>query len=210
MKPILVAALIALAAGPAAAGNLLVNPDFDTDTSGWSPSNANPSLVQVLFDPDFDVDFLASSGSAEVQSFQVDPAGPMAKGPSMIQCVPVTPDTEYYASGWAYTPSGQSRTALPDLTVLFFTDASCTTPVGANVESNQGTVDVDTWQLLELLATAPPSAGSARLFARPRKQEAGGEVDVLFDALFLPEPGSGLSGLAAAGALSALAARRRG
>jgi hypothetical protein len=166
--------------------------------------------VQVLFDPDFDVDASPTSGSAEVQSFQVDAAGPMAKGPSMIQCVAVAPDSEYYASAWAYTPSGQDRTALPDITVLFFEDASCTTPVGDNVESNQGTADLDTWQFLELLATAPPTAGSARLFARPRKQEAGGEVDVLFDALFVPEPGGALSGLAAAGALAALAVRRRG
>jgi hypothetical protein len=39
-----IAALLVLAAGPARAQNLLSNPDFDTDTSGWAEGNFSITL----------------------------------------------------------------------------------------------------------------------------------------------------------------------
>jgi MYXO-CTERM domain-containing protein len=93
---------------------------------------------------------------------------------------------------------------------VFFQVADCASDfiMQNNPESNQATGATDTWELLSTPIVAPATAVSVRVFARPRKQEAGGSVDVLFDAIELPEPGAAGLGLAALGALGALARRR--
>jgi len=53
---------------------------------------------------------------------------------------------------------------------------------------------------------APAGAKAANVILRPRKVEEGGSVAVLFDAVFLPEPGGTALGAAA---IAALAIRRR-
>jgi len=202
----LAAALLLLASAPARAQNLLSNPDFDMDTSGWGEGNFSITLQWDGADVDMD----PSSGSARVTSAQADAASPSAKGSGMVQCVPVTPDAEYLLSGYSRIPSGQSRTALPDLTVVFFQVADCASDfiMQTNPESNPASGATDAWELLSTPIVAPANAVSVRVFARPRKQEAGGSVDVLFDAIELPEPGAAALGLAALGSLGALARRR--
>ncbi len=59
------AILLSLAALPATAANLITNPNFTTDISGWSPMDSGTSLT---FDPSHDANDSPASGSLMIAS----------------------------------------------------------------------------------------------------------------------------------------------
>jgi len=204
MRRLLLAAALGLVAAPVAqAQNLLGNPNFDTNLSGWS--NGNPSITSawdsqdVLSDP--------ASGSALVTSTQTEAGA----GSGLIQCVDIagsgTP-RRFEISSFYLIPGNQVDTAAPDLSLVWFTSGGCVNFInGAQFNTAQGASTTDTWIQLQGSTDAPLDAQSVRVFLRPRIVEPGGSVDVLFDAVFLPEPDSAALGLAAFASLWAL--RRR-
>ena len=210
MRRLLLAAALGLLATPVARGdNLLVNPNFDTDLSGWA--NGNPSITSV-FDPE-DVLANPASGSARVTSTQADAGGGNAAGSGLIQCVDIagagTP-RRFEVSSFYLIPSNQADTATPDVSLVWFSSGACGTFInGTQFNTAQGASTTDMWLQLQGVANAPLDAQSVRIFLRPRKVEAGGSVDVLFDAVFLPEPDAAALGLAAFAGLWALRQRSR-
>ena len=208
---LLTMAAAALLGAPAQAQNLLTNPDFDTDLSGWGPGNA---FIATSHEPNEDVDGdIINSGSARVNSSQESAGGSEQGGSGMIQCVNVDPNPIHDLRGWALVPSEETRNARPDLKIVWFTEADCASGfiLGNQPNSTQHSGTKDFWEELTLEATSPVDAASARVFCRPRKVEAGGDIDVLCDAISivsLPEPGDGALAGAALLALGLLARRR--
>ncbi len=210
---LLTVAAAALLGAPAQAQNLLTNPDFDTDVSGWSAGNAS---ISISHEPNQDVDGDINSGSARVNSSQESAGSSERPGGAMIQCVNVDPSTIYDLRGWALVPAEETLNARPDLKIVWFTEADCDGGFiqGDQPSSTQHSGTKDAWEELTLEATSPEDAASANVFCRPRKIEPGrdNDIDVLCDAISimsLPEPGDGALAGAALLAL-ALLARRRG
>jgi hypothetical protein len=206
MKSLLLAFAIALATAStsAADGNLVTNANFNSDVSSWMASN---QFFFATWDS-LDSAGLQTSGSARVTSQAVD----AIPGGGLGQCVPLTPGS-YEVTALYFIPSGQNRTAAPDIAIAWFVDSSCMT---SSVDSHgspqqslipQGASTTAAWlQLGDIVATPSDAMSraimSGRFILRPRKVEAGGSVDVLFDAVFVPEPEPAALGLATAAALA--------
>jgi MYXO-CTERM domain-containing protein len=204
-------ALFLVAASPSQAQNLLANPDFDTDLSPWE---AGAATIGVSFDAVYDVN-ANDGGSARVASGQTEAGGPGNAGSGMVQCVNVTPDTLYEISAFALIPASQDRTANPDVRLVWFEVADCAPCPPQNPicfiqgpATNQHSGATETFEELVGSGVAPSTALSANIVARPRKNEAGGTVNVVFDAFFLPEPDAPALALAAAATLALLRRRR--
>jgi hypothetical protein len=211
MKRLLVALAVALAAAPAARavdGNLVQNPNFDTDLSNWSNG---PGGITSQWDASDVVDN-PSSGSAKVTSTQALDGGPGNSGGGLIQCLDIagsgTPRS-FTIGAFYFIPSGQNRTATPDVSVSWFSTPQCGAFAGLpDGKTGLGSPTTDTWTQLQAVVDAPLTAQSLRIFLRPRKVEAAGSIDVLFDAVFLPEPDAAVLGVAAIAGLGLLARRR--
>jgi hypothetical protein len=116
-----------LGASAARGQNMLVNPDFDRDTSGWQ--NPNPYLPPPVFDPTLDVDGSPGSGSAQLR------AAP-GSGPAICQCVngALPSGVGYDFGGWVFIPPGQDPAASVIFTTEYFLETGCVFPnYGANV-----------------------------------------------------------------------------
>jgi hypothetical protein len=129
---VVLAAAVSEAAMGAAAGsgqNLLVNPDFDRDTSGWQ--NPNSFLPPPVFDPTLDVDGSSSSGSAQLRSTP-------GAGPAMCQCInaALPSGVGYDFGGWVFIPPGQDPAASVVFATEYFLEPGCVFPnYGANVSA---------------------------------------------------------------------------
>jgi hypothetical protein len=207
MKSLFAALAVALAVPWTgwADSNLVANGNFDTDVTPWHSLSPNISGMWNALDSAGSPD----SGSASVFSRQPDDDSQNA-GSGFLQCVQLAAGT-YSASALYFIPSGQPHTANPDVAIAWFDTADCT---GAGIGQSlvpQVTPTTDTWLQLISDVVAPSGTQSAYLLLRPRKVEAltGPEdpgVDVLFDAVFLPEPSGAALGAAA---IAAIAIRRR-
>ena len=207
VKSLILASAIAFAAASTAGAdaNLIINGNFDTDVVPWVKVNDNFAIV---WDP-ADSAGLQDSGSARVTSSQVDQGGTMNGGAGAQECIEVVPSANYAVSAAYFIPSGQDRTAEPDIGIAWFLDSQCLTTALPPEQSliPQGESTTDMWLPLGGDVVAPDDSHSANVILRPRKLEAGGSVDVLFDAVaFVPEPGAAALG---ASAVAALAIRRR-
>lgn len=159
--------------------NLVFNPDFDTDVSGWT---AEPevsiawSAVDASLDP--------SSGSAEVTN---SVAGPN-DGRGMSQCldIVVVEGAEYDFGGKALIPDAQARTGSAQVGLRWYGDSNC---MGSTVgpQPRRSTDTIGAWIELSALAEiAPAGAVSVEYVAFPSKVEAGGSLVAHFDDLYFP------------------------
>ena len=202
MKSLFAALAIALAVPCTgwADSNLLVNGNFDTVIDPWVSLNPNFSGVWDSMDSAGQQD----SGSARVTSNQADD-GSMNPGSGILQCVQLSPGS-YHVSALYFIPSGQAHSADPDIAIPWFDTTNCTGVGIGQTLVPQVTPTTDSWLQLAADVVAPAGTKAANVILRPRKVEEGGSVAVLFDAVFLPEPGGTALGSAA---IAALAIRRR-
>ena len=169
---------VALFLGSGAWGeNLVVNPEFDTDVSGWTPE-PEVSIAWSAIDASLD----PGSGSAEVTN---SVAGPR-NGRGMNQCLNlvVVEGAVYDFGGKALIPDGQARTGSAQVGLRWLAGPGCT---GSTVGSQprRETATLGAW--VDLSATeqiAPAGAVSVLFLAFPSKVEAGGSLVAHFDDLY--------------------------
>ena len=167
---------LALALAAPAGANVLVNPGFDGDLSGWTVS-----LSGAAWDP-LDVASSASSGSVVI-------AGAFGVA---SQCVPIT-GTSYEAEASAFIPSTQppSSFGLANVAVWFFGREGCAGIPFNLLMGVQSQPAPDTWGLLSTGGDVPTGAQSALL--RLQLQNVVGDFAVHFDdasLAFVPAPGA--------------------
>jgi hypothetical protein len=160
--------------------NLLADPGFESGTPVPSAIGGWDTVVDAAFSQTY-----SHSGSWSMENYYA--AGGF-HGVS-VQEVAVTPGANYDLSGWAFTPSTLSSSAL-GMFILFFTDAN-----GALIGQYLGspalnnTSPVNTWTQLSVNGTAP--ANAAAVYAETSLWDPGAGDAVYFDDVNLavvPEP----------------------
>lgn len=186
--PAFVAVCLA-AATPAAAMpavNLLTNPHFDIDLTGWSWQGAGHSHQPA--------DGVAAAGSADVLGSDAMP------GALAVQCIDVTGQparATYIYGGWAkpvdFEPSVYGASFI--VQVLFHSDPACTYPiVGAGGSGDNTPRPQGTWRRASGGARAPAGTQSIALTFGLEPVADTPALTVRFDDLFLfvAQPPTGL------------------
>ena len=176
--------LVLATAGTAAAQNLLVNPNFNSDVSGWSFTTPGT----FTWDSSLDADSNPSSGSG-----RLDNTSPAAFGTSFAaQCVAVTGGSSYDFSAQIRIPSGQTDTGYAAVVANFYNAASCGgSNVGGTSTPQVLSTTTNTWVLSQVLAfAAPGTAVSAQVSLWVNKTEDTGSLVVNFDNAFFGLAGS--------------------
>lgn len=137
--------VLAMSGGAAGAQNLLANPSFDDDASGWQLGAG----TMLLWTDIVDASGCPNSGSALVPS-SGDDEGQTA---SLLQCVTLHGEENLYASVW------HRGYGLFDLRLLFYTAINCSTgPLTAPVATEAQ--DPDNWNLLTMVTPVPANANA--------------------------------------------------
>ena len=177
MRILVVAALSIwiLFPGPVAWGqNLVVNPDFDSDVSGWSTS----ATASIEWDP-LDAEGDPASGSALVtnrSTTALDATGAW-------QCLDfIEAEAFYRLAAEVLVPSGQSETGYAELLVQWFDTPGCGGgQLGLNTTPGVSTSTPDAWYLDAGVVEAPAATQSARLRLSVLKIEDSGSLEAHFD-----------------------------
>jgi hypothetical protein len=168
-------------AGPAGAQNLLTNPGFATDLSGWSTNGLNAVWQAV------DATGQSNSGSASVTV--------SAPGESMgiSQCVPVTAGQQYDFGARVEVPAGQNgqngEPVFGNMTIVWASGAGCTgSRVGNELETPS--IQTDFFFGTSMSQTAPAGAASATVLLIVQDPPGLGSATAYFDdAYFQPSGG---------------------
>lgn len=168
--------LTGLAAGRAFGGNLLINPNFNTNLSSWGGNSATQSWNGR------DAGGSAASGSALVTN--ADNGG----GSQVIrQCVLLPVAASFAAGGKIFIPSSNAQGSTGAVLVDWYTDATCS---GSSIDETSGfvssTLGSDTWLPVNFPAVAPPAgAVSAEIdFGIAKNDRDGPTVSAYFDDVF--------------------------
>jgi hypothetical protein len=188
-----------LVATQARGQNLLVNPNFDTGTTGWN------TFQGMIFDPTRDSTSSATSGSGQQAS-----TGPFCNHTS--QCVDIVPGATYSLTGSLLFPAGVGVNDGPGTAAIFmgFYDAACSSNsfnlVGAPPITdvpNSGTKEA--WNPESQTGTAPFTALSAFIDLEVCQQVDQTNVTANFDTLDFhlsaPAPSAAVPALGKAGAI---------
>ncbi len=193
------AVLTLLAASNAVAANLLTNPDFDEDLTGWGGGN-----VTATWD-EFDVDGRDDSGSAKiVSSVPFGSVGSLNSG-----CVVVSAETDYTLTGWSFIPADALNTRNFVYTISIYSSFDCSSGFLLFIQPIAGGT-VGEWILTEEVITTPAGANSTRVGVGPVPfEDEIGDAVAFVDSITLPEPASTVLQASALALLAALATWRR-
>ncbi len=131
MRPAPLAILLSLAALPAAAANLITNPNFTSDINSWAPANAGTGLA---FDATQDANDSASSGSLAISS---NGAGALAA----TQCV-VSPIGPEFSFGAKVRVGGAM---MYGMTCKAYASTDCSGSMLDSASADEGTPAPNSW-----------------------------------------------------------------
>jgi hypothetical protein len=175
----LLAAVAAGATVPAAAQNLVVNPGFITDLSGWT----------VLFNPAFTVTHDTSQSYNTPGSLKVTTPGPTGLNYAVVrQCLPVAPGQVLDYGGVYRFESGHAANLKGWVAATWFTDAACTTGATPGPSSNTVNDIPDTWLQIHANNVVVPAGFNSAFFLVVIGITAGESVGWFDDVYFGPNP----------------------
>ncbi len=174
--------------------NLLLNPDFDSDLSGWD----NTGLASWSAE---DAEGSGTSGSARLN---ISAASSYA---IRSNCVTALPGEQFYYSSSYLIPPGQQAEGNAMIQIDWFDQDNCT---GVSLGADNKTGTQTDWTTIGARVVAPGETASVKVFLFDQKSGGTGDFAVHFDKLELvvvPEPNGGWA--AAMAALVALHCWRR-
>jgi hypothetical protein len=174
---------LALSTTAAVAANQVINPDFDTDTNGWTPNSADISISR-----DSAMNVVGGPGSGAGLVTNSMPGFNLG----VTQCVPsgVTGGINYDVGAWVFFASGQAGIGDAGLFVWFYDQAGCT-----GTQSAPLTVAAylpppsDSWTLLTATGVAPAGSVSALIYINLYNSGNANAVSAEYDGVrFGPSP----------------------
>lgn len=163
---------------PAAAQNLLANPHFDTDLSGWPINNGG------VFDGTRDANGSASSGSVG----ETITLGVLTGTFEVRQCVaPVTEGTSYDFGGKVLLTQAPTE-GQGTVTLLWWSSNDCSTGI-LRIDSTSHVSTVGIWTPVSSTVVAPANAHSVAVSTELGTLSTGGTLQVNFDDMFFQVAG---------------------
>lgn len=159
----------------ARAQNLLVNPGFDTDFSGWN------SNIAASWDGTMDAGGSAASGSVHVE---VTLGPTVTSNGGVSQCVTgIVPGTSYDFAGQVFLSESPGSGARAYIAVVWFDDAAC---AGSSISGSQAdwVMQLDEWLPSTGSGVAPGAALAALVTTQEASGFVGGDMTVNFDDVF--------------------------
>ncbi len=161
------------------AQELVVNGTFDDNVDDWDLQNLTFGTIEHH---SLDSGGDPLSGSALITNSFADPSMNLAT----IQCIhPLPPDRDYVFGGSIRMADGTTTTGISSIQIWFWDDANCSAGHGGSVVSPPATTSDIGWKEVRATATAPPTSIAARLTLWNTKNEAGGDLGIHFDNVFL-------------------------
>jgi hypothetical protein len=157
------AASMACLAFPLSAQNLLQNPNFDLDTSGWSVSGSGTATWINSGSPTGGAIYLSATNT----------------GPNVtaFQCVAISAPAVIDVGGRSYTASSFGNGSTTEMTVKFFSGTGCSGTVLATIPVDTGTFDPpDNWFNRRVLTQSLPAGTQS---ARVEISAGGGDGQML-------------------------------
>ncbi|HYU31598.1 MAG TPA: GDSL-type esterase/lipase family protein [Thermoanaerobaculia bacterium] len=183
--------ILATMALPAQGVNLVTNPNFDQNVSGWEPlgTSGAPDSLRFVWNP-LDADRSPTSGSGEMVFTYLVPTEYDGACAAVYQCVPdVVGGSEYVVGERLRIPSGQPADVQEWLNVLWRSDAACLFNLPGGYSSFTFTrPPFDQWLGVGDRITAPAGAKSAEIRLMFCLFRPGGTVRMLVDSLALDGP----------------------
>lgn len=162
-------------AAPACAQNLVVNGDFDTDVSGWTPSPFN------RWD-EADHEEAPDSGSLLIRNNFLNPQASIG----VSQCVAVTPGTPYDVGASFLIPSGQGSTGAAYLAIVWNSSPDCNGITATTGTVTEEVTDLGVWQERSLRhLVAPAGSAGAKIILWVFKANENDALSVHADGVFL-------------------------
>jgi hypothetical protein len=169
---------MAFLAARANAENLLTNPRFDTNLSGWG-FTPPPAESAKMWSP-LDADGATNSGSGVVINSSSSAGSGLA---ALSQCVTgIVAGQTYELAGEVLLPAGQGRTADALLSGYWHSGPSCS-PFPPIATFGAVLTASGEWTTAATSVEAPPGTHSAWILLFVRKNEAGGGFKGHFDNL---------------------------
>ncbi len=163
-------------AGPATGQNLLDNPSFELDLSGWTlqaPSDIHWDTR--------DTAGLPTSGSARIAE---DTASATA---SLYQCLAVSAGSTYTMGSRVFVPASQDAQASAGVSLDWYSSGDCTTgSLGESGDSLAGGIE-ETWSRISIAALAPPGASSVAATLGVRNLDGTFDWVAFFDDAYFGE-----------------------
>ncbi len=175
---------VALAGGATlSAQNLVTNPDFNTDVSGWAPGG----IVTLTHSP------LDAFGSPTSGSGWLLNPSPTPYNAGALQCIdtPLTGGASYDIGAWIRVPSGQTGTGTAGLFAWFHSGAACGgSQIGTLEISPYLPPPTDSWTLSTATGAAPAGTLSVTVYLNVLKTSTdSGSFGAYFDGVrFGPNP----------------------
>lgn len=153
--------------------NLVSNPDFEADVTGWTTDPA----ATVLWSP-LDADGNPLSGSAVVTNLSTT-AGDST---GARQCIEDIVGGEFYrVAAEILVPGGQAETGGANLLVQWYADSGCFSQLGGVLTPWVTDATPDVWLTSVDTFAAPMGVQSARLRLSVAKDQVSGTLDAHFD-----------------------------
>jgi hypothetical protein len=165
--------------------NLISNPAFRVDLSGWEV--INPDKGSAVWATQ-DADGSAGSGSAFLTDTSSGSGGTLYS--YLEQCVGVIGGAGYQVGSRVLIPSGQSTTGFAEIEIGWFSDLGCNTGITGNGVLTP-TSSAGAWVTSSDTFTAPASARSAQIRLGVDRTESSGTLSVYFDNVFFQPSSSG-------------------
>jgi len=147
---------------------LITNGTFETDTSGWNPSNTKAVLTRITSD--------AHSGSASLEVKNTSTSSQTVTN-GAIQCINLSPVENYYTvDGWVKVPAQTNTSAEAFLKFAFYPSTDCGGSQSGAAETSVVSVGTD-WTNVN--ATTSTSLGALSVEVRLYVRKGGSTGDAL-------------------------------
>lgn len=165
---------------PASAQNLLENPDFAADLSGWTPFfSGNGSVTWDALDAAGS----ASSGSARLTT-------PSGEGQTVVgidQCVPVDDSEAYMLAASVFRPEGEDLSVFGNL--VWWADGECNDFLDTTTPISLFPPGSGEWEAISGSSVPIPGAHSVIVRMRGRREGDGAQIAHVDDIVFAVEQG---------------------